>query len=109
MTELIHWDIYEITTEKSSITGMMVRGRIRKYAIQEGINLLTENAQKEENTVRFALLKEEDPSKIIEFIRWMIHDSKVEKVESNIPNPVLSKLNVNIIDRYTIEKNYNKH
>lgn len=109
MTELLLWDIYEITTEKSAITGKMVRGRLRKFSIQEGINLLTENAEKEANTVRFALLQNEDPSKVIEFLTWMISDSKVEKVESSIPNPVLSKLKVNILDRYTIEKNREEH
>ncbi len=46
-----NWDIYEITTENTPIHGVMFRGRIRKYAIENEIELLTENANDIENAV----------------------------------------------------------
>jgi hypothetical protein len=97
-----HWNIYEITTESTPIHGVMLRGRIRKFALENEIELLTENASDTENTVRFALHSEQEPNQVIDFIKTLITDSKVELVLENIKNPVLSKLKVNKEERYSI-------
>ncbi|MBT3730014.1 hypothetical protein HON59_02950 [bacterium] len=102
MNTLITWDIYEITTEESEIHGVMLRGRIRKFAIQNNINLLAENASDLPNVVRFAVQYKEDVSSIISFIKSIVHDSSVALISESVPNPVLSKTVVNIEDRYTI-------
>lgn len=79
----------------------MLRGRLRKFANQQNINLLTEN---EENgsKVRFALLTESDPTTMSAFIISLVPDAQIERVREKVPNPALSKLQVNIDERYTI-------
>ena len=98
--ELLFWDIYEIQSP-SSLQGVMLRGRLRKFANQQSINLLTEN---EENgpSVRFALLAESDPMIIATFITSLVPDARVERVSKKISNPVISKLQVNVDERYTV-------
>lgn len=98
--ELLFWDIYEIRSQ-SSLHGVMLRGRLRKFANQQNINLLTEN---EENgaSVRFALLAESDSAIMTTFIVSLVPDAHVERVCEKIPNPVLSKLQVNVDERYTL-------
>ncbi len=49
------WDICEVNTDETPIKGVMLRGRIRKFAIKNNLDLLTENASDTENTVRFAV------------------------------------------------------
>jgi len=100
MDELLQWDVYEIQSEKK-ITFMMFRGRIRKFGLENEMNILTENAHDKENTVRFAILESEDVGKISSFIQ-NIFPSKIVKVLDSVPNPVLSKLKVNKEERYTI-------
>ncbi len=97
---LLLWDIYDIRSP-SSLQGVMLRGRLRKFANQHGVNLLTEN---EENgpIVRFALLAGTDPAPMTTFIISLIPTATIELARQNIPNPVLSKLQVNIDERYTI-------
>ncbi|MDH5442019.1 MAG: hypothetical protein OEX08_00215 [Candidatus Nomurabacteria bacterium] len=102
MNKILSWDIYEITTKESSIQGVMLRGRIRKYSLENNITLLTENATDAENTVRFGLLNKENIDEVISFIETIIPDSKVSLIQENLPNPVLSKMKVNKEDRYTI-------
>lgn len=101
-TALYYWDIYEITTKSSPIHGVGFRGTIRKFTKQNNINLLTENASDQDNTVRFALTYEQKPEEVINFITSLAQDVSVKKVLENIANPVLSKLKVNIDERYTI-------
>ena len=98
--ELLLWDIYEIQSQ-SSLHGVMLRGRLRKFANQQSINLLTEN---EENgaSVRFAVLAESDPAIVTTFITSLVPDAHIERVREKVSNPVLSKLQVNVDDRYTI-------
>ena len=43
MTELLGWNVYEISARESSLNGVMLRGRIRKYGLENSINVLTEN------------------------------------------------------------------
>tara|TARA_Y100000310_G_C20494056_1_gene720658 strand:- start:425 stop:736 length:312 start_codon:yes stop_codon:yes gene_type:complete len=100
--ELILWDIYEIKTESSPITGVMFRGRIRKFCLENNRNVLVENTQDIEKSVRFAIPSGEDPSKINEYLKTIISDVKVELVKESVPNPVISKLKVNIESRYTL-------
>lgn len=97
-----NWNIYEITTESTPIHGVMLRGRIRKFALEKGIELLTENASDNENVVRFAIHTLEQPDQVIDFISSIVSDSKIERVLENIKNPVLSKLKVNEEERYSI-------
>ncbi len=100
--ELVNWDIYEIRTEKSPINGVMLRGRIRKFFLEKNRNVLAENTEDIEKSVRFALPSKEDASEIIEYLNKIIPDVSVELVKENTPNPILSKLRVNIEDRYTL-------
>lgn len=102
MLEIIRWDIYEIQTEKTTITGVKLRGRIRKFCLENNRNVLVENTQDIQNAVRFAIPSKEDVSSIKEYIKKIILDSSIKLVRENIPNPVLSKLKINIEDRYNI-------
>jgi hypothetical protein len=97
-----NWNIFEITTDSTPIHGVMLRGRIRKFALENEIELLTENASDIKNTVRFALHSEKEPDQVIDFIKTLVSDSKTELVLENIKNPVLSKLQVNQEERYSV-------
>ena len=100
--EIIKWDIYEVQTESTPITGVMFRGRVRKFCLENNRNVLVENTQDSEKSVRFAIPTGEDPSEIIFFLNKILPDVKVDLVSENIPNPVLSKLKVNIEEGYTL-------
>lgn len=99
---LLSWDIYEISSEEP-IHGVMFRGRIRKYCISEGINVLVENASDMENTVRFALIHNTNPDTLLAKITEFSQSANVRLVSQSCPCPVLSKLNINISERYEIE------
>jgi hypothetical protein len=98
--ELI-WDIYEIQSSADALHGVMLRGRIRKFTIENNIICLTENALDKENSVRFALLAGSEPTKVSEFIQKIIPGVAIAKVLESIKNPVLSKLKVNDVSRYS--------
>ena len=98
--KMLFWDIYEITNSEESIKGVMLRGRIRKFGIEQNINILTENASDQDNTVRFAVTDKVHSQLVTDFIKTRIRDCVVMLVLESIPNPVLSKLKVNNIDRY---------
>jgi len=100
--EIINWDIYEIKTVSTPITGVMLRGRIRKLCLGQNRNVLVENARDIEETVRFAVPVGEEIFTINNYLNKILPDVKIEKVKENIPNPTLSKLQVNIEDRYTL-------
>ncbi len=100
MADLIRWDIYEINSKNHQLTSRRVRGRLRKFALSKNINLLTENTEKGEPRVRFALFSGSDPEIINEFLKTMFPDIQIELVLKNIANPVLSKLKVNSTERY---------
>jgi hypothetical protein len=102
MRDLLTWNIYEITTKESTIKGVMLRGRIRKFALENDFNLLTENASDKENCVRFALLDEAQSEKVIAFIKILISDADIVLIEEQVKNPVLSKMKNNKEERYTI-------
>jgi len=100
--ELLHWQIYEVTSEKSSLNEVMLRGRIRKFGLENKINVLVENTQDQNNSVRFAVLNDSDAEKVSSYLRAIINDVEVELRLSSVINPVLSKLKVNIESRYTL-------
>jgi|TARA_Y100000034_G_C6600741_1_gene261325 hypothetical protein len=100
--DLIKWDMYEIQTKTTPINGIMLRGRIRKFCLEKNRNVLAENTQDIEKSVRFAIPSGEDVSAIKDYLNKIISDVSVELIRENIPNPILSKLKVNIEDRYTL-------
>jgi hypothetical protein len=102
MQELISWDIYEVNTTESTIHGVMIRGRIRKFCLESGRNVLTENASDVEGVVRFAVPNGEEVASIEEYLHRVLPDAAVTLVKEGVQNPVLSKLKVNIEDRYTL-------
>ena len=102
MHNLLTWNIYEITTNKTEIHGVMLRGRLRKLGLEQKINVLCENATDVENCVRFAILDTKDAQIFIDYLKNIISDVEVSIVRENIANPVLSKLKVNKAERYTI-------
>ncbi len=97
------WDIYEIQSSADTLHGVMLRGRVRKFTIENDIVCLVENASDTENVVRFALLANTDPVKVTDFIQQLIPGSMVSKVLESVENPVLSKLKVNDLSRYLLE------
>lgn len=96
----IKWNIYEIQSNAETLHGVMLRGRIRKFTIENEITCLTENASDQENTVRFAIPEDIEPIKITDFIQSLIPDSVVKVALESVENPVLSKLKINDISRY---------
>jgi hypothetical protein len=102
VNKLLLWDVYEISSEKSSLTGVMLRGRIRKLGIEEKFNVLVENTEDTDNKVRFAVLNDQDKEAVVSYLETIIEDVAIIKVLGNCPNPVLSKTKVNIESRYNL-------
>ena len=98
----IYWNIYEIKTQFSSINGVMLRGKIRKLCLENKRNVLVENTEDIEKSVRFAIPINDDPFLIKEYLNSILSDVNINLVLENVPNPVLSKLKVNIEDRYKL-------
>ena len=99
---ILNWDIYEIRCDCKSLHGVKLRGRIRKFAIDNDITCLIENATDEENVVRFALIAASTAESLIRFIKDILSEAVVAESLKNVPNPVLSKLKVNDSSRYDI-------
>lgn len=100
--ELLAWDVYDISADESSLNGVMLRGRIRKYGIEHHINVLAENTEDRENGVRFAVLESAHADAIGAYVLTIIPDASIALLESGVQNPVLSKAKVNITDRYSL-------
>jgi len=100
--ELLDWYVYEITTHNAEIHGVMLRGRVRKLGLEQGFNVLCENATDKEKCVRFAVLNNKDAESITDYLKSIIPDVSVEVVAESVHNPVLSKLKVNKEERYTL-------
>ncbi len=98
----LSWNIYEIESKQATLHGVMLRGRIRKFTIENEINCLVENASDKENIVRFGVLTDIDPQKIIDFVKSLLPDANITKVLEAVQNPILSKLKVNDLSRYSI-------
>lgn len=100
--ELLNWRIYEITTQNTKIHGVVLRGRIRKLGLEQGFNVLCENAIDNERCVRFTVLNSNDAESVTDYLKSIIPDVSVERVAESVHNPVLSKLKVNKAERYTL-------
>lgn len=98
----IPWDIYNIHTTQTEIHGVMLRGRIRKLGLEHGFNVLCENATDEERCVRFAIISHDDLQIVVDYLKQIIPDVEVAPALKGIKNPVLSKLKVNLAERYTL-------
>lgn len=97
---MLNWDLYEIRCDCETLHGVKLRGRIRKFTIENKITCLVENASDEENVVRFALITGSDLSPVSDFITSILSEALITEVLKNVPNPVLSKLKVNDSSRY---------
>lgn len=102
MSDLLKWSIYEISSEDESLNGVMLRGRIRKFGLENGINVLAENTEDVENGVRFATLDKESGGRVGEYVQSVIAGVAISLVQEDLENPVLSKLKVNKEERYTL-------
>jgi hypothetical protein len=100
--KLLFWDVYEISSEKSLLNGVMLRGRIRKLGIEKKFNVLVENTEDAKNGVRFAVINSKDKEVITKYLKEIIDDVRVSTVLEKCPNPVLSKLKVNVESRYSL-------
>ncbi len=99
---MIKWFVYDIHSESEKLNGVMLRGRIRKYGIEQNIDVLAENAEDRENGVRFAVTDREDVEVISQYVGSIIIDAVITEVLADVQNPVLSKLKVNQADRYAL-------
>jgi hypothetical protein len=99
----LFWNIYEIESDADTLHGVMLRGRIRKFTIEHNITCLAENASDKENVVRFALLSDTEASVVINFIQKLIPGATASLVMENVENPILSKLKVNDMSRYSLD------
>lgn len=99
---VLSWDFYEIRSSEVPLHGIKLRGKIRKYTIENEITCLMENASDEENVVRFALLANSDPKQVLDLIKNIVPEATISESLKNVPNPVLSKLKVNDPTRYEI-------
>jgi hypothetical protein len=100
MNASLSWHIYEITSTTQALHGVMLRGRIRAFTLQQGLTALVENATDKESCVRFAVLDNKDAAAIATYVGGIIPDAQVHQLEGTVINPVLSKLQVNITERY---------
>lgn len=99
---ILSWDIYELRCDSEALHGVKMRGRIRKFTVENKITCLTENASDEENVVRFAVLAETDATQIYEFLKSVLPAIRMTESLKGIHNPVLSKLTINDLTRYEI-------
>lgn len=99
--DLLHWLVYDVTATEAQLNGVQLRGRTRKFAIENDINLLIENTEDRLNAVRFAVLNRDDARIITEYIESIAADAQVTLTKDNVANPVLSKITVNDQNKYT--------
>jgi hypothetical protein len=102
MTKLLYWNIYEISTNKSAINGVMLRGRIRKLGLEKQFNVIAENTEDKDNGVRFAVLDESSAGQVVEYIESILEDATITLISEGMPNPILSKMKVNQESRYEL-------
>lgn len=99
---MLAWKVFEITTKGTVIHGIMLRGRLRRLALEKEGDLLIENASDKENCVRFAVVDLDMVDEIEQYLGKIVPDFRLEKIMDEVSNPVLSKLKVNIEDRYML-------
>ena len=100
--KLLLWNIYEVSSQNSSLNGVKLRGRIRKLGLNHRFNVLAENTEDAKNSVRFAVINDNGKEIVEKYITKIISDVKIECVLRQCSNPVLSKLKVNIESRYKL-------
>ena len=100
--KILLWDVYEVRSEKSLLNGVMLRGRIRKLGLEKEFNVLAENTEDVDNGLRFAVLSDVDKDTVAYYLKSIIDDVVINKVFDKCPNPILSKLKVNVESRYTL-------
>lgn len=100
--KLFKWCIYEIESDQESINGVMLRGRIRKFGVENGFNVLAENTSDRDNGVRFAVIDEADGESVSDYVKSVIVGCKVHLTAKDVVNPVLSKMKVNNEERYRL-------
>lgn len=103
--KIMKWNVYTLSSATQNLNGVMLRGRIRKFGIMEGIDILAENTEDIKNGVRIAILSETAEDylpKITNFLKKIISDIGVNLDLDAVQNPILSKLKCNDESRYTI-------
>lgn len=99
---LATWDLYDISCDCALLHGVKLRGRVRKFSVENGITCLVENASDKENVVRFAVPAGESVEAITHFISTLVPEAVITPSLQNVANPILSKLAVNDPSRYEI-------
>ena len=94
------WDIYEIRSDAQELHGVKLRGRVRKFALENGITCLVENASDVPKAVRFAILSSDVLESLSQHIHTILPRAEIIRVLASVQNPVLSKLKVNDGTRY---------
>ena len=95
VNDLLFFDIYELHSETTKLHGVCCRRKIRKFAEENNITVIPENAIDKENVVRLAVLHKQEIFQLVNFIKEEFPKSNLTLVVKNIPNPVLSKITVN--------------
>jgi hypothetical protein len=93
--------LYEITSPDST-KSVKLRGRLRKLAISKNLNLLVENSTDKEGVVVFALIENSNKLFLSEYLKTILNTFEIKLVLKSVENPVLSKMKVNISDRYEL-------
>ena len=99
---LLEWNIYEVNSKNHPLTKNRVRGRLRKFALNNNINLLVENTQDGDSRIRFAVLSGTNITPIKNFLIKLFPDVTFDLVFEKVNNPVLSRTQVNLEHRYEL-------
>lgn len=94
--------MYTISSHASALTGVMLRGRIRKLCLLEEVNIIIDNSGDVPGEVTFAVEHGMDISFIHEYLKSIIDDVAVTLLATSIPNPIVTKAQVNLEDRYEL-------
>lgn len=97
---LIKWRLYEAHSSYNFKDNSM-RGSLRRYAIDKGITLLTDNSRDGGDVLRIALVAdsetslEHDYEKILNFLQQYGADTKLDIVKQSVYNPILTNIDKN--------------
>ncbi len=94
--KLLMWDVYELSSSQHPLTGVSMRRRIRNFSIAKSFTLITDNTEDKIGHVRFAVLAGSDITLLQSFLELEVPDIEIKLVLKGIPNPVLSKVKVNL-------------
>ena len=96
---MLEWDIYELSSEKGALTGVFMRFKTRKFALENNFNLIIDNAGDKEGCVRIGVLVGEDISLIQKFVKSLVPDVKFDLILPKLKNPILSIVENNFEER----------